>query len=125
MCSTVNDVLGKSDVKRGAVAKSGLPAYEEKSAAVEEAGDFVLGDSDDEEERGLPPAPVDAEKPLEQPPPAYEDAQGVATGGVGDEKRQQVVLHYLKPQETLLGLSMQYKVDVRRLSLRLVPLSLR
>lgn len=119
MCSTVHDVLGKSDVKRGAVAtSSGLPAYGEKGAAVEEeAGDFVLGDSDDEEDQRAPPPPVDAEEPVELPP-AYEEAEGVTAGAAGDEKRQQLVLHYIKPQDTLLGLSLQYKVEVRWLSLR-------
>ncbi|ORY79335.1 hypothetical protein BCR35DRAFT_304754 [Leucosporidium creatinivorum] len=111
MCSTVQDVLGKSDDKRGAVATSGLPSYGEKGAAVEEeAGDFVLGDSDDEDERDAPPPPVDAEERLELPP-AYEDAEGVAAGAAGDEKREQLVLHYIKPQDTLLGLSLQYKVE--------------
>lgn len=101
-------MLSQSD---GPVAKSGgLPAYGEKGAAVgEEASDFVLGESDDEDEETSPPPPVDAEEPVELPP-SYEDAEGVT---VGDEKREQLVLHYIKPQDTLLGLSMLYKVEVR------------
>lgn len=111
LCQTVDDVLGNGESSASVAKVGGLPQYSEtkgKDAVVEEAGDFVLGDSDDEEES--PPSPPTAS---DEEPPAYDEQVGAVDGKAGDDKREQLEVHYLKPQDTLLGLSLQYGVEVR------------
>ncbi|GAA5909829.1 hypothetical protein JCM5296_001830 [Sporobolomyces johnsonii] len=124
MCQSAHDVLGSGTSSRASskaptpsASSSRLPAY--SAPAQDQAGDFVLGDDSDVED-DAPPPPLDALFDGEQPP-AYED-EGAPP--VLDDKREQCSLHYLKPDETLLGLSMRYGVPGHLLcSMNKLPLS--
>lgn len=108
LCGTVDDVLRGSADASDSRHRSNL------------TDDFVLGESDDDDEQ---PPPLDDEQP-----PAYnlddvgtssatEKENEAPTQASRDEKKRQddqVQVHYIKPDETLLGLAMRYRVDVRR-----------
>lgn len=111
MCESVSDLMGGGDAR--ASAKGGLPGYSEsgrsrstRQTMDEDSGDFVLGDDEDDE--ALPTADARA-----SPPPSYEG--GLAP--LKDEKgREQVSLHYLRPEDTLNGLALKYGVEVSLLN---------
>ena len=94
-----------SSVAPGAVAASAAlpPDYEE-------TGDFVIGDEDDEHAEIY----SQSEKAeLVGEPPAYDatEAEGAAPfneKGAAGTSSDQMQLHYLRPEDTLLGLSMKY-----------------
>ncbi|GAA5967330.1 hypothetical protein JCM21900_002122 [Sporobolomyces salmonicolor] len=123
MCQSAHDVLGSSSTSSGASSKaptpsasfSQLPAY--SAPPQDKPDDFVLGDDSDDEHDALPPdAPFEGEQP-----PAYEE-EGAPP--VTDDKREQCSLHYIKPDETLLGLSMRYGVPGHLLcSMNKLPVS--
>lgn len=88
----------------------------------EKQNGFVLGDDSDDEESELPPPPPPLEVFDPDQPPAYNDSRDENDNDKdenGDEKGakgEQCNLHYIKPDETLLGLSMKYGVEVSRTS---------
>lgn len=111
MCESVRDLMGGGDAR--ASAKGGLPGYTESSGSrstsqtiEEDTGDFVLGDDEDDE--ALPTADARA-----SPPPSYE---GGSEPLKKEKGREQVSLHYLRPEDTLNGLALKYGVEVSLLN---------
>lgn len=93
-----------------------LPSYDNVGQS-EDVGGFVLGDDSDDEEQNLstktePPPPAEEDWGA---PPAYDGHGNAMEMGtdVKKEERVQPSIHYIRPEETLLGLSMKYGVDVR------------
>ncbi|BGP23213.1 hypothetical protein JCM10295v2_002107 [Rhodotorula toruloides] len=117
LCSTAHDVLNGGTTSKTASRASSpgrLPSYN-GSERVEDAGDFVLGDDSDEEKDDLsnanpPPRPVAGDW---GEPPAYDEHVDEKTVEADEKKavRVQPSIHYIRPEETLLGLSMKYGVD--------------
>ncbi|KAK4705413.1 large subunit ribosomal protein L24e, partial [Phenoliferia sp. Uapishka_3] len=125
LCESVLDSSPPATKKRGAkpasssnftagsaVAHAGLPSYEE-------VDDFVIGDEDDDEgavgetEKEGPPAYGEE---AAQPAPAEKGGEDMSSG--------QMQVHYLRPEETLLGLSMKYRESGQLLCrLNKLPLS--
>ena len=136
MCDSAQDVFASPSVTRTGAGGRGtatastlvtaaagpaqavLPTYEAvgvgSSAMEGRAGEFVLGgDSDDEEDGGVV-GESEGEGVAEDPPAYVDSARDTALPTAADTERQaeQTQVHYIQPEETLLGLSMRYKVDV-------------
>lgn len=79
----------------------------------------MLGE-DSEDEEGEAAASPPSISPLGELPPAYQEGEQLSECKDNEKgKRDQCNLHYTKPDETLVGLSLKYGVDVsfRTLSL--------
>lgn len=118
MCESAHEILAPASDRGGRVSKGdkGKRAIGLQQPHEEEQNDFVLGDSDDEMEQDdlAPPPGIDdneEEHHHATAPPAYD---GPSTGDAVDEKRtrEQNGIHYLQKSDTLVGLAMQYKVEV-------------
>lgn len=70
---------------------------------------MLCGDSDDE-------AKAEDQSEQEPAPPAYDHPLPHQTGNDTKRQSEQTQVHYIKPEETLLGLAMQYKLDVSSLA---------
>ncbi|SCV71114.1 BQ2448_2702 [Microbotryum intermedium] len=95
------------------------PSYDEQGNG------FILGDDEAERDSSSPPPPIDDDSAYF--PPSYhqvaqvigDDAISNATSANGkqhhekeaQQPREQCSMHYLKPDDTLLGLALHYKVD--------------
>ncbi|GAA5976427.1 hypothetical protein JCM10908_005496 [Rhodotorula pacifica] len=137
LCTGIDDILGSASASSTSIEGESTAVDPSNSrvaqpppygpAAVASGDDFVLGDDEDsadEEdhaEKGRSPnrkdemARADSEEL-----PDYDDSTNVnaaaQVGGPSDGKeRPQPHIHYLRPDDTLLGLSMQYGVDGRAL----------
>ncbi|KAK4058398.1 hypothetical protein OIO90_000556 [Microbotryomycetes sp. JL221] len=83
----------------------------------EQQDDFVLGsddddedDEDDDDEKSPPPPPHD------DSPPAYTATMTpVPDSKQEKQSRDKLSVHYIKPEETLTGISLHYRVDGRYL----------
>ncbi|KAM0788379.1 hypothetical protein ACM66B_001519 [Microbotryomycetes sp. NB124-2] len=122
LCQSAQDVLATPN-------RASKPTNEKHPRLENDQTDFVLG-SDDEDEASemtnaarLPsPSPPPASL-VDQPPPAYDEhaipAQVASHHLDKDEKvrgqQDKLSVHYINPDETLLGLSLQYRVDGRYL----------
>ncbi|GAA5936156.1 uncharacterized protein JCM15063_002726 [Sporobolomyces koalae] len=111
LCQSAHDLLSTTSTRsRPQQSHSGnLPVYTLDT----EAKDFVLGDESDDE--GNPPqTPPPGLDPSEADlPPAYDDetVKNVTEASQEKQAEEQCNLHYIKPEETLLGLSMKYRVE--------------
>lgn len=103
-------MLGSAEGQKPPSASgSGLPVYEEEVEEVAKE-EFIIGDEDDDEDEKVD---VDAVPTPDSPPPYYEEGDVVvpaekAEGG----DRAQCSIHYIKPADTLAGLSLHYRCDV-------------
>lgn len=80
-----------------------MPGYQEVLAVEADEEEFVIGDDEDEEKvEQLDRANADT-------PPAYEAPP--LGDRLPDDKQSSI--HYILPTETLLGLSLKYRIDVR------------
>ncbi|GAA5946551.1 hypothetical protein JCM3765_000291 [Sporobolomyces pararoseus] len=112
LCHSANDILStsgsnpSSSNKRSTPSRSEPPKYTD-----EEAAGFVLGeDSEDEEEEEYASPP--SISPSEELPPAYQEGETLSELKNNDNgKREQCNIHYIKPDETLVGLSLKYGVE--------------
>ncbi|KAK4051853.1 hypothetical protein OIV83_002558 [Microbotryomycetes sp. JL201] len=113
LCQSAHDVLGA----RPSPSPASQRQNEKRTSRDddEEQSEFVLGSDDDEPSEEVDTVSEGA-RPV-SPPPAYHNlADAPAPYDVHDEKcRDKLSVHYIKPQETLLGLSLQYRVDARYL----------
>ncbi|GAA6000180.1 hypothetical protein JCM10207_007892 [Rhodosporidiobolus poonsookiae] len=109
LCTTAGDLLSPAATPRSATPSASVkpPAYAAPPRDIPD-GDFVLGDDSDDE---------DGEKEPLTPPPEVEWGEPPAYEGDGVERkmdakveREQSTLHYIKPEETLAGLALQYQV---------------
>lgn len=102
-------MLGSAEGQKPPSASgSGLPVYEEEVEEVAKE-EFIIGDEDDDEDEKVD---VDAVPTPDSPPPYYEEGDVVvpaekAEGG----DRAQCSIHYIKPADTLAGLSLHYRCD--------------
>lgn len=81
-----------------------LPAYEEKD-------DFVIGEDDEEEEKEKQEEGGGVEEDDGGELPPYDDGDEHRVSARAAEKASapgQLQVHYIRPEETLLGLSMKY-----------------
>lgn len=125
LCKSVHDVLGNPT---SSTKTSQPPSRSTLNPPSYTQDGFVLGDdSDDDDETDLSPpppppllAPLEEESPSFNPdqPPAYDDPKhphddDYETNEKEGAKRDQCNIHYIKPDETLLGLSLSYSIEVR------------
>ncbi|GAA5898701.1 uncharacterized protein JCM6883_003395 [Sporobolomyces salmoneus] len=108
LCHSAHDLLGSSSSFRSrTTSQTNPPSYSE-----EKEDGFVLGDdSDDEEEVSPPPQLSESSNSPTEEPPAYREDNATEQVDEKGDKREQCNLHYIKPDETLLGLAMKYKVE--------------
>ena len=124
LCESVHDVLGNSTTS---TSTSQPPSRSTLNPPSYTQDGFVLGDDSDDDETDLSPppppplpAPLEEESPSFDPdqPPAYDDPKhphddDYETNEKEGTKRDQCNIHYIKPDETLLGLSLSYSIEVR------------
>ncbi|GAA5974221.1 hypothetical protein JCM11641_003335 [Rhodosporidiobolus odoratus] len=117
LCSSLDGVLAQPSTTfatQSTAASQNLPPSSanppsySSTTGPNEAENFVLGDSDDEEvlAESLTPSPPPADEEWKGEPPAYAE-----DGALRHTDAKNPMLHYLRPEETLAGLALRYGVE--------------
>ncbi|GAA6009219.1 hypothetical protein JCM11491_004232 [Sporobolomyces phaffii] len=113
LCQSAHDLLAPPTSNSASPLASAPPSYTPTRGHSDGDG-FVLGDDSDDDcafdDDSPPPPPRPEHLAPDAAPPAY---QGALTDHDErrDTKREQCDLHYIKPDDTLVGLAMKYRVE--------------